>query len=394
MKHTIAYVGPFRFPGNSAESVRVAGLSHSLIHSAIKVKIGYGQRRSDYSSLVESPFLEATDLYELPDQHSSKLLKLWRILTCGGPTIEWVKKIKSPLSAILLYGGRINYLVRFLKWCRATQVPPIVDVVEWYDPRQIVGGRCSPLYLASELSMRYYHIKAKNLIVISKFLENHYNAKGCNTIRIPPIMDVKETATRANSYNSNEPLLLAYAGIPGKKDLLNNAIEALLQLDQNGMKVRLFVAGPTPEDLIKLKVFHNNQLTSLPGCILALGRLSHYEALNLVREADFTVLLRPSFRYAQAGFPTKVPESLSVGTPVICNLTSDLGDYIHDGKEGLICRNESAGAFRETLERAIRLAPEQRKIMRKAARAQAERSFDFRNYSEVLHNFIQSALPV
>ena len=168
-------------------------------------------------------------------------------------------------------------------------------------------------------------------------------------------------------------------------------VEALLQMDPEGHQVRLVVAGPKPEELLRSPALKRLQSTSLPGCIKALGHLSHEGALDVVREADFTVLLRPPLRYAQAGFPTKVPESLAVGSPVICNITSDLGDYIQDGREGLICRNESVAAFMEAIERAIRLKPDQKESMRQAARSQAERSFDFRNYSEALDRFIQEA---
>ena len=37
-----------------------------------------------------------------------------------------------------------------------------------------------------------------------------------------------------------------------------------------------------------------------------------------------------------AGFPTKVVESLALGTPVITNLTSDLGFCVFDGRNGVI----------------------------------------------------------
>ena len=89
--------------------------------------------------------------------------------------------------------------------------------------------------------------------------------------------------------------------------------------------------------------------------------------IDLIKDADFVPLLRPQIvRYAQAGFPTKVPESLSLGTPIICNLTSDLGDFIRDESEGIICRDYSIDAFVEALENALTLSPTNRKNMGKA----------------------------
>jgi glycosyltransferase involved in cell wall biosynthesis len=42
-----------------------------------------------------------------------------------------------------------------------------------------------------------------------------------------------------------------------------------------------------------------------------------------------------------AGFPTKVSESISCGTPVICTDTSDLRQYIQNGYNGFVCEIEN-----------------------------------------------------
>jgi len=390
----ILYVGPFTFPDGGAEARRVLGIALSVFLAGNKVQIGCGKLSSAGQNSQSTSLLEVVDLGERPAPNTTKLTKLWCVLTQGGNTLKWITKLTPQPDLILLYGCRLGYLSRLIPWCRANQKPLIVDVVEWYDARHVLGGPLGPFHLSSELAMRYFHVKAKNLIVISRYLENYYQKKGCRTIRIPPTLDVHTTSARLGVNPVSGPLILAYTGVPGKKDLLNNVVEALLQVDPNGHRICLVVAGPTSDDLFKFRSLRHFKSTSLPGCVKALGHLTHEEALNVVCEADFTVLLRPALRYAQAGFPTKVPESLAVGTPVICNITSDLGDYIRDGREGLICRNESVSACIEAIERAMRLTPAQKESMRKAARAQAERSFDFRNYSEALDRFIKEAVTI
>jgi hypothetical protein len=81
---------------------------------------------------------------------------------------------------------------------------------------------------------------------------------------------------------------------------------------------------------------------------------------------------------------------MALGTPLICNITSDLGYYIHDGVEGLICRDHSVEAFKESLEHALVLTPAQRDNMRIAARVQAEHSFDHKLYAQPLRRFLES----
>jgi glycosyltransferase involved in cell wall biosynthesis len=105
-------------------------------------------------------------------------------------------------------------------------------------------------------------------------------------------------------------------------------------------------------------------------------------------------LLRPDARYAHAGFPTKVVESFAVGTPVLANLTSDLGRYLVDGRNGLVCDADSADAVVGTLVRALRLSPGQLGALRTEARRTAERSFDYRAHVGSVAAFLESLRPV
>jgi glycosyltransferase involved in cell wall biosynthesis len=78
---------------------------------------------------------------------------------------------------------------------------------------------------------------------------------------------------------------------------------------------------------------------------------------------------------------------------VIANLTGDLGLYLHDETNGLVCSDYSVGALSETLRRALLLTPGERGSMREAARRQAEQSFDFRAYGSQLSSFLEIPDP-
>ena len=109
----------------------------------------------------------------------------------------------------------------------------------------------------------------------------------------------------------------------------------------------------------------------------------------MLRQTDFSVLLREPRRFAQAGFPTKFCESLAAGTPVIANLTSDLGMYLTDGVEGLVVDDHSTSALVTTLRRAVALTLDERQVMREAARRRAQQSFDFRTSTQQMATFLE-----
>jgi glycosyltransferase involved in cell wall biosynthesis len=97
-------------------------------------------------------------------------------------------------------------------------------------------------------------------------------------------------------------------------------------------------------------------------------------------------------RYSTAGFPTKVVESLASGTPVICNITSDLGEHLVDGREAIICPDRSRASLIAAFERAMLLSSEERHRMRLAARRRAEEAFDYRNFTETMGDFLARAV--
>lgn len=386
----IAYVGPFSYPANNANSLRVSGLSSALTAAGYTVLIGSGQRDDQVNSkdMKVEQSIQLLNLQELPDPTWPKLLRVIRGLTWGGKTLQWLKTLRHKPSAVIVYGAHLGYLMRLIPWCRSAKIPLIVDMVEWYQPSHLSGGAFGPFALASEVSTRLLVPKAGKVITISRFLEKYYTRKECFTLRIPPIFNVK-SVPNVTKVRKSKPLTLAYVGVPHKKDLLNNAIEAVLRLDETGSLIQFVIAGPKVEDILRMRAMKSRCFQKLPGSIKSLGHITHQHAMDAVRQADFTILLRPPLRYSNAGFPSKVVESLLLETPVICNYTSDLQDYINDGVEGLICADYTPEACVIVLKRALKLSNEEIDNMSKSARACAEKYFDYRRYVESIVNFLK-----
>ena len=83
------------------------------------------------------------------------------------------------------------------------------------------------------------------------------------------------------------------------------------------------------------------------------GRVPQSMVPKCLAQMDFSVLLRPNARYAEAGFPTKLVESLSAGVPILANPTSDITQYVRDGREGVLLADHSPKAFAAGVERAL-----------------------------------------
>lgn len=386
----IAYVGPFPFPWGQAASRRMVGIARSLAESGYSVMVAGGGEgplvEQDLNEGEPKGSIRYIGVGESPTSKMSSLEKIWRIFfDWGRRTVQWLDHQPSKPTHVVVYGGSAQYMLRLLPWCRRHGIPLIADVVEWYDPRQMKGGRFGPFFLSAQFALRYLYPKCDGVIAISSLLENRYRSLGCKVVRVPPSLDLQAKRGHIELKNPEDPLVLVYAGTPGKKDLLLHVLEAVETVDPTGARLKLKVLGPTIEQL-KADYGRSNFAPS----IQILGHINQEEIAGHIRSAHFTVLLRRPALFTNAGFPTKFVESLANGTPVIANLTSDLGLYMRDGVEGLVCADYSVHGLSLAIERALSLSGLQLDKMRQAAIDQAEQSFDFRVHSKSLHSFISS----
>lgn len=280
----------------------------------------------------------------------------------------------------VLMTTRIPLLLRIMKSAEKKGVRLFYDAVEWYSPSQYKKGEKAYQYrkinklLTEEIDKRFY------VISISKYFEEYFRSCGIKTVRIPAILDVQSVACEKQAPEDKTVIL--YAGSPGKKDYLREMLEACAQLtpeERDKLEIRLI--GIKKDELVQKCNVSEKTMSDVCQMVKCMGRLPHEEVLQNLQRAHFTVLIRPEEeRYAKAGFPTKVPESLATGTPVICNLSSDLGMYLKDGENAIILASRRVQDVVAGLRRAINLSQEQKAQMCKAARKTAEESFDYKKY--------------
>lgn len=264
----------------------------------------------------------------------------------------------------------------------------IHDSVEWYSPQQFKYRWLSPEYFRKDLKNRFFFKHPWRVVAISSYLEKHFKSKGLQTIRIPVILDVKNHKWEKKSEPNKT--VIVYAGAPGRKDSFDHIIGALTLLEPGEMeKIEFRIIGVSEEKLKSSLGINEKKWSSIHPLVKCLGRVTRQDVIENLVYADFTILMRQSnMRYASAGFPTKVPESLMTGTPIICNLSSDLGMYLHDGVNSLIANDNSTNEILKALRRALYMTTEEKKEMFLRARETAEKYFDYRIYRNHLSEWI------
>ena len=273
-------------------------------------------------------------------------------------------------------------------FCKHRKILLLHDSVEWYSPMQFPRGKWSLGYIKKDLLNRRLIGGDMKVIAISRYLQEHFRGRGLDTVRIPIV--ILDDDLRDEKILSPDRVVFTYAGQPGKKDFLPVMVEALTRLpEQIRKKIQFNIVGCDRQQMCNAG-FSEAVLTELDGCLCIHGRVSHNRVLELLRETNFTMLIRdPAERYAKAGFPSKVVESLANSTPVLCNLSSDLGDYLQDGKNAILASDHTPQAVAEAMERAVGLSFEERKGMCEAAHNTAKVKFDYRQYLDALASILK-----
>jgi glycosyltransferase involved in cell wall biosynthesis len=387
----IAYIGSFSFPDGGAAARRILGNAKSLRDAGYNVIIGSGQLKDDKAQSAITFFddFEVHSIGERTAEGLPSFLKNLKYLGMGIKTVKWLDSMAVKPSVIILYSGYSPYLIHLLPWCRKRNVKLVFDAVEWYQATSTLKAILSPYYWNIELAMRYYTVKTNNIIAISSFLKKYYESKKASVVVVPPTIDTR--AFPANlTRNKNKKLVIAYTGTPGHKDLFDNYLEAIIRINFDNEMVTLKVAGLTAKEILKYPALQNRKIQQLPSYIVTAGIVSHSHAIELVKNSDFSVLLRKPTKVAQAGFPTKVVESLTVGTPVIANLTSDLKNYLKDGENSFTFDGYSPENLVTVLGKILKLSNSELIEMRGKARNTAENHFDYRIYVNSFKKFIGS----
>lgn len=301
--------------------------------------------------------------------------------------VDDIKKRFEHIDAMLIVGDNPILFKKAEQLAKKYKCCIIHDSVEWYSPEEYRTGKLSIEYLMKEFTNRVAVKKPIKVIAISEYLEDYFSSKGLKTIRIPVIMD--SNGKNPVIQKKNKKATFVYAGAPGKKDYIDIMLKGFARLsDSDKRNIELHIFGITEQQLITVCGVDNNTIAELGECLCVHGRVSHDEATEWVKNADVTILLRDEkLRYAQAGFPTKVVESMMYGTPVICNLSSDLGKYLKNTDNAYIASACDSNSFCSAIRAFLNTDKTQRVEINKNARVTAEKYFDSKEYRQALASF-------
>lgn len=386
----ILYIGSFRLPCYDAAASRVLNIARALRAGGHKVSfISWGGFERDVDRGNDGVFRVDGFMYmvtnELTRQGMSSFEKIRNRINRGRLSKKIISEWKEPIDAIITYNNSLcSWLIPF---CRKRGIKLINDITEWYDYNELKPTD----WLGYAYDMHCVQKRVKNKIVISSYLDRFYSTT--HNIVIPATCDASEVKWHQLSdlvkskVDAFDGITLIYAGNPARKDAVHYVINAVHALANEGAKIRFLIIGITKEQYVE-RYMNLLKGKKLNDAIKFLGRVSQDEVPSYYALSDFMVLLREQTRKSNAGFPTKFAESFISGTPVIANLTSDLGKYLRDGYTGFVVEEPGEEAIYQVLkEKVMRLSRDEISGIKQNVMKSAK-PFDFHDYVEPLRHFI------
>lgn len=295
-------------------------------------------------------------------------------------------------KAVICYNYPAVAQWRIKRLCKRAGIRMLADATEWYDASAGSFIHRIVKWLDTSMRMHIIHRCADGIITTSKYLTEFYRGMGKTTVELPTLFD----ADKFQSVSSREDTLrkqFIYVGSPfdpgrvnksrsNLKERLDVCIEVFYQLYTEGEDFQFEIYGISEDDYLDVFPEHADMLQEMAACTAFKGRQPNQMVLKRIAESDFSIFFRDETRVTLAGFPSKLAESISCGTPVVSNKMVSLENYAHI--EGLFLA--SRGEELSLVKQIMAFSTEDINAIKQ--RVYQSRTFDYRNYVHKVGGFL------
>lgn len=314
-KGKVLYIGGFELPDKNAAAQRVIGIAKGLQLLGYEVVF--------LNSLKNCQGVPKTKkLYFGFECIEYQRENIFDYLVGAKNVLKFIGHVQPDI--VIAYNYPAIALERIMRYCHRHEMLVYADATEWY---QACGGNIFYNLIKNidtVLRMKIVHKRLDGIIAISRYLFDYYK-KEVKTVLIPPTIDLADVKWQAVSQKERlSNVAFVYAGSPSaQKERLDVVVSAVENLPA-AYNVQLHVVGVTKDQFVAIYGYKHN----LTVRTRFWGRVLHRQAIDIVKKSDWSIILRDNNKVVEAGFPTKLVESISCGTPVIVNKFSNISDYL------------------------------------------------------------------
>jgi glycosyltransferase involved in cell wall biosynthesis len=283
--------------------------------------------------------------------------------------------------------------LRIARLCEKINAKIISDATEWYDAS--AGGLLYRIVKSGDtfLRMKVAHTSADGVITTSKYLTEFYKKRNKVVVNIPTLFDVDRFQHPPPRKNIRS-IRFIYVGNPFNqtkvnkhlsniKERLDVCVEIFQEMHKEGKAFSFDVYGISQQDYLEVFPEHKEILHQMENCVFFRGWQPNQYVADRIADSDFSIFFRDQTRVTMAGFPSKLAESISCGTPVICN-SADAARYTGTAEKNLFLasRGQELALVRSVFQYSSSELDELK------SRAYFSRAYDYRSYVGKVADFL------
>lgn len=261
----------------------------------------------------------------------------------------------------------------------------IQQYAEYQLPSDFRYGVLNPFYRLQKSHINIAPLLSDGGIAISTFLMRKCSRSSAKLPVIIPALADFDSLPKLNYPSLSTFVTLTYLGAGARRDCLKTIVEAVRSLVMRGFQIKLELAGLRDSAFEKWSAFA--RMNSF-NWLKTRKRISNSEKKDLFEKTDIFLFLRHFDISGIAAFPTRLPEFMASGRPVICSRIGDLPKYISAFSIEYVETNKVQEVIK-AMENLI-LNPEARNKIGSSGAAAAKEAFDYRVYSGLLHSYLHN----
>lgn len=293
------------------------------------------------------------------------------IIGIVSPGILLIKNMGNINSIIIYNSSAIGFLSTLLI-SKLLRIQTVKIVPEWYEKKSVIK---SFIYYFKWwniiFGIKYLNFYFDKIIVLSTYLKKYYVSNGFNEERIfilPNLVNFDEFSNEHGLINNTnlpkERVLIGYSGTPVFKDGILDLLHAFSIVVKSLSNVELLIIGDisqTKSIIPDLRIKARNY--GIPENKIHFSGLVEFNYVpKLLHSCDILVLARPSGRFSEAGFPTKLGEYFACKKPVVLTKVGDIPTYFVDKENAVLVEPDNPESISEGLKFLILNSNEGKKI--------------------------------
>jgi glycosyltransferase involved in cell wall biosynthesis len=401
----ILIVGWLKYPFGSASASRIRTLAKGLIENGASVHVLTTSRillreedinNSGHNSFEKTSY-ETTNIVDIPGRNLSKPERLFYYVKAFIKSWKRTRQIikSKGCNVIYIYGRSLWGYLPIVVVARLAGIPVFYDICEWFPATKYNGLFLNLRFIDDFLGRQLPRLSAKGVVAITSFIKEKYDRYRVPCILIPSVYDFNKTFNPRSSKNIkyvSSEFLAMYAGSCKVGDGVDILLKAVQCARDKGCPVHLHIIGTDglrgDAKQYRLQCEDDEVLIN---CVTFRGRLSDEEYPLALAQANCLILPRPDTQINRAGFPTRLPEFLATGCPVITSDIPDVNLYLEAGVHAEIVPANCAESLADGMCR-IWKSKERAEKIGSAGQKRCMEIFDYRMYTKKLYDLLEKSI--